>query len=204
MKPIERTLTLLKQMFKDEPRFIMGRYGRNGWATCSFNKPLTSHEIESCLPEDNFTLPKDYKHFLTLHNGCGLFKTESDLILELFPLEEMLEMSEEHHSEDGLLSEGNYWIIGQIDEKWILIDKNQCTDAEDSFKKPYITVVHPSDGLDTAVALNLNFECFLERAIIAQGDYFWEWSEDTELTVTYGDTLTYEEIDETLYLEDKK
>lgn len=204
MKPIDRTLILLKQMFKDEPRFIVGRYGRNGWATCTFHTPLTSKEIDSHFLKDTYSLPKDYKHFLTLHNGCGLFETESDLILELFPLEEMLEMSEEHHSEDGLLSEGNYWIIGQIDENWILIDKNQCTDAEDSFKNPYITVVHPSDGLDTAVALNLNFECFLERAIIAQGDYFWQWSEDTELTVMYDAVSTYEEIDETLYFEDKK
>ena len=64
--------------------------------------------------------------------------------------------------------------------------------------------MHPSDGLDMAVSLNLNFECFLERAIIAQGDYFWEWSEDLEMTVIYDDTLTYEEVDETLYLEDKK
>ena len=204
MKPIERTLILIKQMFKGEPRFIIGRYGRNGWATCTFNTPLTSKEIDSHFLKDTFSLPRDYKHFLTLHNGCGLFETESDLILELFPLEEMLEMSEEHHSEDGLLSEGNYWIIGQIDENWILVDKNQCTDAENSFKNPYITVVHPSDGLDTAVSLNLNFECFLERAIIAQGDYFWQWSEDTELTVMYDAVSTYEEIDETLYLEDKK
>lgn len=197
MKPIERTLILLKQMFKDEPRFIMGSYGTNGWATCTFNSPLTSKEVDSYFVKESVTLPKDYKHFLTLHNGCNLFRTESDLILELFPLEEMLKLSAEHHSEDGLLSEGNYWIVGQIDEYWILIDKNQCKDPEYSFRKPYISVVHPSDGLEMVVPLNLNFECFLECAVIAQGDYFWEWSEDT---VIYGDALTYDEVDVDLHL----
>ncbi|WP_214850242.1 hypothetical protein [Exiguobacterium sp. s193] len=63
MKPIERTLILLKQMFKNEPRFIMGRYGRNGWATCTFNTPLTSKEIDSHFLKDTFSLPRDYKHF---------------------------------------------------------------------------------------------------------------------------------------------
>ena len=192
MKPIERTIASLHMMYKDGPRYIMGRYGESGDSTCTLNDPLPESEIINFIKEDSFFLPEDYKKFLTLHNGGRLFSTEVDTKIELFTLQEMLEFSEEQQAEDGILEDENYWIIGQQNEYWILIDKLKCQESEGLFKKSYIIMLHPSDGMETAYPLNMNFESFLECAVIAQGDNFWNWHEDS---VMYHDVDHYDEME---------
>ena len=104
----------------------------------------------------------------------------------------MLEFSGEQQSEDSILEDEHYWIIGQQNEYWILIDKLKCQESEGLFKKPYIIMLHPSDGMKTAYPLNMNFESFLESAVIAQGDNFWKWHEGS---VMYSDVDRYDEMD---------
>jgi len=53
-------------------------------------------------------------------------------------------------------------------------------------------MLHPSDGMKTAYPLNMNFESFLESAVIAQGDTFWKWHEGS---VMYSDVDRYDEMD---------
>ena len=192
MKPIERTIASLHMMYKDGPRYIMGRYGESGDSTCTLNDSLPESEIINLVKEDSFFLPEDYKKFLTLHNGGRLFSTEVDTKIELFTLQEMLEFSEEQQAEDGILEDENYWIIGQQNEYWILIDKLKCQESEGLFKKSYIIMLHPSDGMETAYPLNMNFESFLECAVIAQGDNFWNWHEDS---VMYSDVERYDDLE---------
>lgn len=194
MKPIERTINLLNKMFENTPRFIMGSNGEYGWATCNLNGPLSAKQIDDYFKDTVFSLPEDYKMFLTIHNGGYLFETEADIKIELFSLEEMINFSAEQNDEEGLLSEGDYWILGQINECWIIVDKNVCKDRKTLFKNPYITIVHPSDGLDTSVRLNMNFERFLECAVIAQGENFWEF--DNEFTmIIYDEFSKYEDVE---------
>lgn len=121
-----------------------------------------------------------------------IFITEVDTKVELFTLQEMLEFSEEQQAEDGILEDKHYWIIGQQSEYWILIDKLKCQESEGLFKKSHIIMVHPSDVLETAYPLNMNFESFLECAVIAQGDTFWDWHEDS---VMYSDVDRYDKVE---------
>lgn len=190
MKPIERTLKLLNEMFKSNSRFIMGSNGEYGWATYKLNDPISLRKIDDCLNSTTYKLPEDYKHFLTIHNGGYLFETEKDIKIELFNLEEMINFSAEYNNEEGIITTGDYWIIGQINEKWMIIDKNKPM----SFNNPYMKIVHPSDGLETAVELNMNFERFLECAIIAQGDNFWEWNDEFAM-IGYEDFSNYGDVE---------
>lgn len=192
MKLIERTIASLHMMYKGGPRYIMGRYGESGISICTLYDPLPEDKITTLIKKDSFFLPEDYKMFLSLHNGGNLFETESDIKIELFTLQEMLEFSDEQQAENGILEDEQYWIIGQQNEYWILIDKLKCQDSEGLFKKSYIVMVHPSDGLETAYPLNMNFESFLECAVIAQGDNFWRWHEDS---VMYSDVDRYDDVE---------
>ena len=127
-------------------------------------------EIQNFESKHQLSLPKDYTKFLTQHNGARIFDIISDGEnigggLHLFSLEEV----EEQLGYVELFEGVNGIPIGHLlEECHLMIDKNRIDQGDPNYLYLF------EDGLEYT-PLNLNFEIFLDRYIMCQGQPFWDW-----------------------------
>lgn len=130
----------------------------------------TLNEIQNFEAKHQITLPEDYQKFITLHNGAKIFEILSDGEnigggLRLFSLEEI----EEELKYEDLFEGINGIPIGYLlEECHLMIDKDKINQGDPNYL--YIF----ESGLEYN-PLNLNFEIFLDRYILANGEPFWDW-----------------------------
>lgn len=130
----------------------------------------TLNDIQSFEAKHQLTLPQDYQKFMTLHNGAKIFEILSDGEnigggLQLFSLEEI----EEELKYEDLFEGINGIPIGYLlEECHLMIDKDKVNQGDPNYL--YIF----ESGLEYN-PLNLNFEIFLDRYILANGEPFWDW-----------------------------
>ncbi|MCY8565307.1 SMI1/KNR4 family protein [Bacillus sonorensis] len=130
-----------------------------------------NEEIQNFESKHHLSFPEDYTKFLTQYNGARIFDILSDGEnigggLHLFSLEEI----EEELGYVELFEGVNGIPIGHLlEECHLIIDKDRLNQGDPNYLYLF------EDGLDYK-PLNLNFEIFLDRYIMCQGEAFWEWS----------------------------
>lgn len=166
---VQNTLTGLKNLLNknDQMKTILHE-GEVQNVSCSFNAPVQTAEIKKFENKNNIKLPKDYKAFLTLHNGARIY----DLIdddgtnigggLHLFSLNKIIETQENEY-----ISDHGIPIARLLEDCLLILDKEKLKDGDPN----YLNILEFTD----IQILKLNFEIFLDRYIISQGVGFWSW-----------------------------
>lgn len=137
--------------------------------TFSFSKPVSLKEIEDFEAETDFKLPDDYKFFLSLHNGMELYKDveESEPHWHIYGVDEILDALEKFPTPE------NVYVIAKFSETLICVNSDYVKQG----RKDYIFdhSIYTS-ARDIGDPLNLNFELWLDRLLVSQGDHFWLWN----------------------------
>lgn len=166
---VNKTLKGLKKRLDTKNQLILsGRAGAVSNAVCKFNPPASLEEINEFEASIKFTLPEDYKDFLLLHNGSIIFdQLIGDIYvgggLKIFSLDEMNKARHDLH-----LLPPNYLPIAHLLDGQYLVINHHCIKDKDP------NYLFMTDLLEHTL-LKLNFEIFLDRYIIAQGNNFWDW-----------------------------
>lgn len=139
--------------------------GDYGEVECTFYDPVTIEQINELEAKTGWILPEDYKRFLLITNGCKLFDHpdyggENDL----YRLEELIEFNYEDPFE-GCFS------IAYIYSENIVINSERYRNGDPN----YLFVKDKIDQFHEAEPLNMNFEMWLDRFVICQGNKFWNW-----------------------------
>jgi hypothetical protein len=166
---IQNTLSGLKKLLNTNDQMkIISYEGEVREITCSFNSEAVASEIEKFENENSIKLPEDYKAFLTLHNGARIYESideDGDKLgdgLEIFSLDEIKEYQEiEYLSEHGIP------IAHLLEDCYLILDTDKLKGGDPN----YLNIMEFTD----LSSLNLNFEIFLDRYIISQGEAFWSW-----------------------------
>ncbi|MCZ0874156.1 SMI1/KNR4 family protein [Peribacillus sp. AS_2] len=166
---IQNTLSGLKKLLNTNDQMkIISYEGEVREITCSFNSEAVASEIEKFVNENSIKLPEDYKAFLTLHNGARIYESideDGDKLgdgLEIFSLDKIKEYQEiEYLSEHGIP------IAHLLEDCYLILDTDKLKGGDPN----YLNIMEFTD----LSSLNLNFEIFLDRYIISQGEAFWSW-----------------------------
>ena len=137
----------------------------------TFNEPTTSEKVKSFEEKWKLNFPEDYIEFLVSHNGGNMFS--HPLYgggIELLSLERIDELYKIYKN---LLPNG--WIPIALEEgdEMLLIDTNQC--VRGNKESSYLYWSSLIDVRDEAISLKANFELWLDRFYISQGNKYWEW-----------------------------
>ncbi|MFC9597915.1 SMI1/KNR4 family protein [Peribacillus butanolivorans] len=166
---VQNTISGLKKLLNNnDPMKIISYEGEVREVTCSFNSQTITAEIEKFENENSIKLPEDYKAFLRLHNGARIYQSISEDGgklgdgLHIFSLDEIKE-----HQEIEYISEHGIPIAHLLEDCYLILDTEKLK-GEDS---NYLNIMEFTD----LSSLNLNFEIFLDRYIISQGEAFWSW-----------------------------
>ncbi|KHL92947.1 hypothetical protein QW71_26530 [Paenibacillus sp. IHB B 3415] len=163
---------LKKTMQNNIPFQIQRNLGYYLKCSFSFSKSANSKEIEDFESETNLKLPEDYKFFLSLHNGMELYKDveESAPHWHIFGIDEILDALEKYPTPEHV------YTIAKFDQTLICVNSDYVKDG----KKGYLLdqSIYTSSHND-GDPLHLNFELWLDRLLVSQGDHFWLWNSIT-------------------------
>ncbi|WP_281888062.1 SMI1/KNR4 family protein [Paenibacillus sp. YYML68] len=138
-----------------------------------FGPPAKEKDIEAFENEVGIIIPKDYRNFLLIHNGAIFYE------FEIFGLEDIRNHFVIFDYKN--LSPSGWYPIGSDNGSMLWIDQTVLKEESLNKRNNYL---HYSEKLftDSAIPLNLNFERWLERFILASGEHFWYWGlESAEL-----------------------
>lgn len=165
---VNQTLTALKTRLEENHGFIQIQ-SEEGFlfnAECTFNSPAKDEEIIAFEKKMGITLPQDYKAFLKITNGCRLFdEVESGGEIELYSLNQIIEYNEHYDQFEECFD------IGYIYQDNIVINSKLYMENHNN----YLYWKGHIDQFEEAIPLNMNFELWLDRFIISQGQKFWWW-----------------------------
>ncbi|MNC40441.1 hypothetical protein D3C76_268380 [compost metagenome] len=163
---------LKKTLHHNTPYQIQRNFGYHLNCSFSFSKPALLKEIEDFEAETNLKLPEDYMFLLSLHNGMELYKDveESAPHWHIFGVDEILDALERYPTPEHM------YIIAKFDQTLICVDSNYVKHG----RKDYLfdQSIYTSSR-DNGEPLNLNFELWLDRLLVSQGDHFWLWNSIT-------------------------
>ncbi|MFC9601562.1 SMI1/KNR4 family protein [Peribacillus butanolivorans] len=176
---INQTLTSFKnRLDEDLSMIISGPEGENSIIVCSFNNPATKEQIEEFEKKTEWILPEDYKAFLFIHNGCMLFEhidEDGDNVgggLWLHSLEE-IESAYKDMQADEPDNPLPFIPIGSVLDGTLAISNKKLNAKEPNY---LLNFDIPSEEFSEDEDIQLNFELFLDRYIISQGNDFWNWT----------------------------
>ncbi|HBZ79357.1 MAG TPA: hypothetical protein DEP07_03155 [Brevibacillus sp.] len=134
-----------------------------------WNNPASKEEIESFTEKTGWVLPESYKEFLSMHNGAGLFISET----HQFCLHSIEEIMQYHASRDNTFPPswyhmGTFYGHGE----YMYIDSEKVKNG----REDYIIII----GVGERTELLEGFERWLDRLILSQGNRFWSWNEGVE------------------------
>ncbi|MGE7765631.1 SMI1/KNR4 family protein [Peribacillus sp. NPDC096540] len=129
---------------------------------------MKTTEVEMFESDHDIKLPEDYKAFLTLHNGARIYESVNDDGvnigggLHLFSIDDIKETQEvEYISEHGIP------IAHLLEDCYLVLDIEKLKGGAPN----YLNILEFTE----LSSLSLNFEIFLDRYIISQGEAFWSW-----------------------------
>jgi hypothetical protein len=169
---VHKTINGLKRLLDEKGAiklFCSEGYIIESLVTFSPNK-ASLNEIQNFQSNHKFTLPEDYVKFISQYNGAKIFEilAEGENIgggLHLFSLEEI----EEELKYEDLFEGINGIPIGYLlEECHLMIDKDRVNQGDPN----YLFIFESGSEYNP---LNLNFEIFLDRYIMSNGDTFWDW-----------------------------
>ncbi|MFC4077774.1 SMI1/KNR4 family protein [Salinithrix halophila] len=157
---VNETLTALKKRLVNQEIEVQGERGFLYKVEFEFNPPASDSKIREFEKNNNITLPVDYKQFLLMHNGAVLFEPWFGGGFELHSLWRIIDSKLEGMPEE-------WFPIGYQDGGQLFIDTSVANEN-------YLIWLD-SSILEDAKYLNMNFEAWLDRFVVAQGAKFWEW-----------------------------
>ena len=167
---VELSLNGLKKRLDNDNTLIkQAEWGYAELSKCFFRPPATQNEIDSFFDELNLALPNDFRQFLLIHNGAVLFD------FEIFGYQQIFK----HYIQWGykeLIPQG-WYPIGCDNGDMLFIDSNKCGDRESTY-------LYWTECLfvDSAIDIKMNFERWLERFCICNGEKYWLWQFETSKT----------------------
>ncbi|WP_046174110.1 SMI1/KNR4 family protein [Domibacillus indicus] len=165
---VKQTLHSLKKRLEENSGVIQiqSEQGHIYKAVCTFNDPASDGEITEFEQKTGLLLPRDYKAFLKITNGCRLFDdSEYGGEIELYSLAQILEWNGDYGEGEGCFD------IAYIYQDNIVIDSKQYAENQ----KNYLLWKSHIDPFSEAEPLGMNFELWLDRFIMSQGAKFWWW-----------------------------
>ncbi|GAF64044.1 hypothetical protein BTS2_0936 [Bacillus sp. TS-2] len=161
MSLLKRSLKSLKKRLDSQSSLTIQRDdGINYKVQFIFNEPATREQLDK-LP---WSIPSEYKEFLSLHNGSRLFLSE-DTTFELFSIDEVLE----HYSYYTEWPKNWFPIGAGFDGELLII-------APQDNKNGYIFWAVVGDSFEYPCHIGeLKFDDWLNYFIVSQGSKFWDW-----------------------------
>ncbi|MEM1504800.1 SMI1/KNR4 family protein [Domibacillus sp. 8LH] len=166
---VKQTISALKKRLEQNDNVIdvQSERGHVYKAKCTFNHPASDEEIANFENKTGLILPPDYKAFLRITNGCQLFDdVEHGGEIELYSLEQILELNEYYDELDGCYD------IAYIHQDNIVINSKLYSENQ----KNYLLWKDHTEQFTEAQPLQMNFELWMDRFIMSQGEKFWWWS----------------------------
>ena len=177
---VELTLNGLKKRLDSDNTLIkQAEWGYAEQSKCYFRPPAPQNEIDSFFDELDLTIPNDFRQFLLIHNGAVLFE------FEIFGYQQIFK----HYIQWGdkeRIPQGWYPIGVDANGDMLYIDSNHC--KEKKRENEYLFwKEHDKNIDDSAIDITMNFERWLERFCVCNGEPFWLWQFET--SQTYYDQL---------------
>lgn len=174
MNTIQSMLQILRKKIEHGSTYVQRSHDEHGAATFQFGAPVTANQISEFERRFSQELPSEYVDFLTIHNGCELFKLGDGRGTILFPIDRVQKETVKS-MEEGILSElkDEFWLIGEMNDGAILINRSTIKNSKDV---PYMEWCYAVGVEETADPIGKDFKDFLKYIIISQGDMFWEWT----------------------------
>ncbi|MFD2700802.1 SMI1/KNR4 family protein [Paenibacillus shunpengii] len=138
--------------------------------TFKFNSPVSTDIIASKLLVNlEFKLPLDYEDFLSTTDGCRLFEHSQDgSEHDIYGLNEVLtqkEIIDSTYEKPELLN------VAYILQDYIFINLKEASEG----KPTYMYVNDCYSPLEYMRSLNCDFQTWLDRFIVCQGNKYWDW-----------------------------
>ncbi|CAJ1001053.1 SMI1/KNR4 family protein [Brevibacillus aydinogluensis] len=168
---VEKTLSALKERIAKNQTFIQQEDGETFEVDYVWNEPATEAEILSLIETTGWMIPEDYKEFLLLHNGASLFVAEMSA-MKLHSINEILTYFEEYEEFYKYSYPKSWYMIGTYHGygEYLFIDSERVKQG----KKDYLVIVEEGD----TQRVPLNFEEWIDRFIVCQGEHFWNWNRE--------------------------
>jgi hypothetical protein len=163
---------LRKQLNDDSCMFCLTELSNGLVLKCEFKTPASERECEDFVSNTGLVLPPDFKDFLTLSNGGRLFglpEWGGGIIIY-----SLIEVATAHAQLEGFLPVGVYPIGDDNGEEYLLID-TRVTNFGDR-ESNYLFWTSALKLSNPTMNLQSNFEIWLERLVLAQGNKFWDWN----------------------------
>lgn len=164
---VVKTVTALQQRLAENENTLQVQL-EEGYvyrATCTFNPPATDEEIMNFEQQTGYVLPRDYRRFLKITNGCRLFDDiKYGGEIQLYSLQEI----RDYHYEEAF--EGCF-TIASIYQDHLVIKGKEVLQNEPH----YLYAKGHIDQFKAATPLQLNFETWFDRFVLCQGAKFWLW-----------------------------
>ncbi|MCR6095407.1 hypothetical protein HXA31_11675 [Salipaludibacillus agaradhaerens] len=164
----ELTLTgLKKRLGENESIDVQNKKGLVRSLKCTFKPSVTDDKIndfKNKTPE--LPLPKDLEVFYKMSNGLDLFVDDYGGGIFIFPIEDV------NDNLYPLIKENGFYPVAHHRDIGYTVVKIQ--DIEEG--NPNYLYFLDDAMIDPAYPLNMNFELWLERLILAQGNQFWTWN----------------------------
>ncbi|SDS83825.1 SMI1 / KNR4 family (SUKH-1) [Paenibacillaceae bacterium GAS479] len=138
---------------------VTGGYMYEG--TCSFGEGASNDQINEFTQFTRWNLPPDYLDFLILHNGAKLFADPYGSYVHLLSLSEIMQYHKDSFPD-------NHFVVAMAMDGYLLVDCNRIT----SSPSDYLVWFEAGSFYD----LKMNFTCWLDRLIVAQGEKYWTWN----------------------------
>ncbi|WP_025029019.1 SMI1/KNR4 family protein [Caldalkalibacillus mannanilyticus] len=164
---IPNTIESLKKRLNTSSQLtIQNEEGNISHVEFKFNPPKKQDEISIFENISSWLIPEDLKTFLLIHNGAILFNDiECGGGIEILSLEDYKEQHLDYMP-------STWYPIAYYHGDCLLVDSDRCRAG----RNDYLVYHESCTSVEDAKYLNLNFEIWLDRIIIAQGAKYWTWS----------------------------
>ncbi|NMO96645.1 SMI1/KNR4 family protein [Paenibacillus lemnae] len=161
---LEKTINSLRALYVDGTRKIQGDEGYLYNSELIFYEPSSDIDIARLL--DSYSpLPDDYLSFLSITNGFRPFSNvELSGEIEIFSINEVFNSNES-------LSDPTKVIVACVYDDYFIIDTNAVAQGN----KEYMYLLEGISDFDDARSLYCDFQTWLDRFVMAQGNKYWTW-----------------------------
>ncbi|TVX93732.1 SMI1/KNR4 family protein [Paenibacillus agilis] len=160
---VEEVLKSLAELYSEGSRKVSAENGNLIESELKLY-PASSDSV-SLLTERYSPLPEDYLKFLSITNGCRLFE---DVVYggenDIFSAEEVLETNSHYNHPSRI-------IVAYINGDHIFIDLEDVKAG----RTEYMYVYEGGVDFDDASSLYCDFQTWLDRFVMAQGNKYWTW-----------------------------
>lgn len=133
---------------------------------CSFNSPASKDMIDLLKNEFSSEFPQDYIDFLECCNGATLY------IHPQFGSENVIYTVQDVIDINTANKPFNKVVVACIYDDSIVIDLEKWRNGDSN----YLLLCESMNNIEPSKKLYCNFEAWLERFILSQGNKYWYWS----------------------------